>query len=150
MNGDGEVGMLPIAPISRNDLLTFTIRANAGECIRLCGEDQVQLDNLRAFINHTIHTMGHGHGSEVICPEQNNNDGCMAFNTVPLADLPAGNTNQRYFITRNIDISHLESGVHEILFAVEQPMKNSTEYPIEEEFLSSLTGLLVVRFIVTD
>ena len=74
----------------------------------------------------------------------------MAFDTVPLADLPPGNRNQRYFVTRNIDISHLESGEHVIVFAVEQPMKNSAKYPIEEEFLSTLTGLLIVRFIVTD
>ena len=145
LNGNTEIGKLPIAPISKNDVMTFVIRADAGNCVRLCGEDEVQMDNLRGYINPTIHT---GHGGGVICPEHNDNEGCKAFDTVPLADSPT--SDQRYFITRNVDISHLEPGVHRILFTVEQPMFDSAQYPIEQEFQSTLNGLLIVRFIVTE
>jgi len=111
------------------------------------------LSKLWAFVDPRIHTDHSAHGghdgqgdeTNTICPRDNTNDSCLVF----VKDLPADK--QEHFETVNVDISDLESGHHQIMFAVEQPMIDTQGEPaIKDDFESTLTGLLIVRFIVTD
>jgi len=143
-------GMLPIAPISRNDMLVFELRVEADPCVRLCNEDRMPLTNLWGFINPVMHA-SHGdmnHDDRNSICKDGTNDGCrIYFNELQKG--PDG-PKDSYYKTVHVNIMHLESGPHTIMFAVEQPMIDVGVHTIDTDFQSTLTGLLLVRFVVTD
>lgn len=150
--GYATVGLdqfVDVNPVGDN--LQLKLRLEADPCTNSCARERMPINRVSVFVDPQIHT-NHQTFEGVICPNHPDGDlGCRTQVELGVDDrsdvIDAENGIHYATTTVDIDTTDLEPGVHVALIAVEMPMLDY-EDEITDEFNSTLTGLLVHRFIV--
>ena len=137
-----------IDPVAAGSTVNLDLRFEADPCSRLCAVEQMPLADYAVFLDPDFH----GPGCTDELPD------CRLFSSIdgdPAPTSPIHNVRDAE-ITIPAD---LEPGHHQLVIAVEQPMISGQQtsdrndrvsgiYRVPTEWSSTLTGLLIVHFVV--
>jgi len=140
----GTTAPLPTQPLT-GPTWTLPLRVEADPCTNNCAVERMPVTTYRGWIDPAFHA-----GTPCVIANDPNESGdprwCLAFEgTVPAA---LANVDGGFEQPIDIDISGLSPGAHRLVLTVEQPMVDSETAILEPGWRSTLSGLLVVRFVV--
>ncbi len=141
--GYATVGLrnpIQTSPVPTDRDWELDLHVEADPCVTNCAVDRMPILRYHGFIDPAFH-------GPAPCPDRGDGadpvTGCRAFTGAVGATLLDGKVS-----VPAEALAGLEPGVHRLVLAAEQPMVDSDEYNIAQEWESTLTGLLVLRFVV--